>query len=290
MKLHFLPCRRARALHAMLFTLVAFVTPTGAALHAQQATEGPHAGPLFTLADAVLLGGFTAATLAVAPLDQRLAERLQHPRVQENRLLGEASAVARNLVAPGSVIIGIGIYTVGRLTRSERVADLGLHGTEALLIGGAVASVMKGVFGRARPYRDETNPRDFKLGRGFLGPGDFRSFPSGHAAAAFAAATAVVSETSRWHSGAAWVIGPLMYGGAAMAGVSRMYNNRHWATDVLAGAAIGTFAGLKVVRWHHAHPDNAVDRFFLAATVTRDGSGAARVRFSLVPEKAAGHH
>jgi hypothetical protein len=42
-----------------------------------------------------------------------------------------------------------------------------------------------------------------------------------------------------------------MYGGAALVGLSRMYNNRHWASDVITGAAIGTFAGTKVVRYHH---------------------------------------
>ena len=42
-----------------------------------------------------------------------------------------------------------------------------------------------------------------------------------------------------------------------------MYNNAHWASDVVLGAAIGTFTGLKVVRYSHIHPDNAIDRFFL---------------------------
>jgi hypothetical protein len=49
-----------------------------------------------------------------------------------------------------------------------------------------------------------------------------------------------------------------------------MYHNKHWASDVLVGAAIGTFAGRKVVRWHHSHPDNRVDRWLLGAAVTPD--------------------
>ena len=44
-----------------------------------------------------------------------------------------------------------------------------------------------------------------------------------------------------------------MYGGATLVGLSRMYNNAHWASDVTLGAAIGTFSGIKVVRFNHSH-------------------------------------
>ena len=57
-------------------------------------------------------------------------------------------------------------------------------------------------------------------------------------------------------------------------GWSRMFNNQHWASDVITGAAIGTFSGLKVVHWHHQNPRNFIDRTFLgvSATPTEDGS------------------
>ena len=51
-------------------------------------------------------------------------------------------------------------------------------------------------------------------------------------------------------------VAPCMYGGATLVGLSRMYHNKHWASDVVLGAAVGTFSGLKVVRYSHAHPDN----------------------------------
>src|SRR5437016_2629934 len=80
--------------------------------------------------------------------------------------------------------------------------------------------------------------------RGFKGT-DFTSFPSGHTTAAFAAAAAVSSETSEWWPRSRWIIGPIVYAGATLVGVSRMYDDKHWASDVAMGAAIGTFAGLK---------------------------------------------
>ena len=43
-------------------------------------------------------------------------------------------------------------------------------------------------------------------------------------------------------------------------GLSRIYNNQHWASDVLGGAAIGTLIGVKVVKFTHSHPGNHIDR------------------------------
>jgi hypothetical protein len=61
------------------------------------------------------------------------------------------------------------------------------------------------------------------------------SFPSGHTATAFMAATLLHKEygwRSPWFS-----IGG--YTAAALTGVSRIMNNKHWATDVLGGAIVG---------------------------------------------------
>jgi membrane-associated phospholipid phosphatase len=43
-------------------------------------------------------------------------------------------------------------------------------------------------------------------------------------------------------------------------GLSRIFNNQHWASDVMAGAAIGTLVGLKVVNYTHSNPGNRLDR------------------------------
>ncbi|MCX6293498.1 MAG: phosphatase PAP2 family protein, partial [Sphingobacteriales bacterium] len=64
---------------------------------------------------------------------------------------------------------------------------------------------------------------------------DFKSFPSGHTAEAFASAELMrieIKENNPW----------LCYAGYLMAGATgylRMYNNKHWISDVLAGAGIG---------------------------------------------------
>jgi len=248
---------------------------------AQTPAPAPSPKPLFTWGDAALFGGLTVATVAIAPLDRRIADALLDSTVQANRFFGQVAAFVRTVADPGSVIIGVSLYTYGRLAKDERAADLGLHGTEALAIGTLTGTFLKGVFGRERPYV-KRDPHSYKFGRGF-GQDRFRSFPSGHTIAAFAAAAAVTSETRRWWKGSDWVVGPLLYGGAALTGASRMYHNRHWASDVIMGAAIGTMAGLKVVRYSHAHPNNAVDRWLLGGSARRNAAGKLVVGWSVAP-------
>lgn len=243
--------------------------------------DGPRKG-LFTWRDVTFVGGMIAITGAVAPLDRAIAERLQDSTVQENRVLGRVATVVREVATPGSTIIGVSLYGIGRLTGNDRMADLGLHGTEALAVGTAIGFLGKGLFGRERPFV-ELDPNDYRFGRGFGSKTDYKSFPSGHTIAAFAAAAAVTSETSRWWPDTRWVIGPLLYGGATLAGVSRIYNNRHWASDVLMGAAIGTLSGLKVVRYHHSHPHNRLDRWLLSGTISAAPGGGHALSWTITP-------
>lgn len=63
----------------------------------------------------------------------------------------------------------------------------------------------------------------------------FNSFPSGHTANAFAAAEFLMQEykdVSPWYGYAGYTV-------ATATGVLRMYNNKHWLSDVVTGAGVG---------------------------------------------------
>jgi membrane-associated phospholipid phosphatase len=241
---------------------------------------------LFTYRDLVLAGGVAAVTMLARPFDDRMAARLQDSSTQANRKLQGTATFVRTVATPGSYIIGGTMYVAGRLSKDERLADLGWHGTEALVVGELLAVIIKGTMGRQRPYVQPRNSNSYQLFRGFGGSDMYRSFPSGHATSAFAAAAAVSSETSRWWPETRWIIGPILYTGAALTGVSRMYNNRNWASDVLVGAGIGTFAGLKVVRYHHTHPGNRLDKWLLAGSLVPTDDGGHTLRWSIMPAPA----
>jgi membrane-associated phospholipid phosphatase len=254
------------------------------ASHLNGQTSSPSQPSLFTWRDGVLAGVFAVGTLAIRPLDKHAAVNLQTPSYQKSRFLQKSATIVRNIALPGSFIIGPSLYAAGRISKDRDLAELGLYGTEALVLGAGIGSVLKDTFGRARPFVDTAgpNPNDFQLLRGFHAGDNYRSFPSGHTVAAFAAAAAVSAETSRWYPRGIYVIAPLMYGGAAAVGVSRMYNNRHWASDVILGAAIGTFAGTKVVRYQRLHSGNRIDRWLLNFSASPSDLG--HLSLSVMPQ------
>ena len=239
--------------------------PVGATAYGG-AVAGPRSGaggdPAISRDDALIATLFVFGVIAVAPVDRYFAERLQRPWSQESRVLRIPAETLNYIAMPGSIIIGSGLFAYGWARNDRETAALGLHGLEAILIGSGLAGIIKGTAGRARPYLDVNDPLNFELGRGFANE-RYRSFPSGHTVAGFAAAVVVTSETSRWWPGSENYIAPVMYVGATLIGLSRMYTNFHWASDVVMGAAIGTFAGVLINRYHRTHPDNWFDNALL---------------------------
>jgi membrane-associated phospholipid phosphatase len=215
--------------------------------------------PLFVGKDLLLLGAFTAGTVLVAPLDLKVAARLQDSATQASRLLNRGATGFRLLGDPGSFATGAAIYLIGRANGSRRAEALGLHSVESILIADILGGVIKYTAGRQRPSVDIKTPDNFQLWRGFKGD-QWRSFPSGHTITAFAFASTLTRESQFWWPHATWYVGTVFYGGASLVGLSRIFNNQHWASDVMAGATIGTLVGIKVVKYTHSHPGNHLDQ------------------------------
>ncbi|MEO8560595.1 MAG: phosphatase PAP2 family protein [bacterium] len=285
---------RLRALAALAIMLSASVAPPlaaqdptprdtsadGRTIVPRDTADASRHQTLFTSRDAALAAGFSVLTVAMFPVDRHVAQQLQRKDLQTQRFLDRSATGVEWISSPGAYVIGGGLYAIGRLAHKPNMADLGWHGTEAVLISSGITGFLKGALGRARPFvTSDTLARDFKLFGGF-GSADRQSFPSGHTTTAFAAAAAVTSEVRRNWPKYTWYAAPVMYGGASMVGLSRMYHNKHWASDVVLGAAVGTFSGLKVVRYSHAHPDNPIDKAILHATIAPDGHGGGYLGFN----------
>lgn len=84
---------------------------------------------------------------------------------------------------------------------------------------------------------------------------NYASFPSGHTAQAFAAATFLSEEYKDRYKWVPYV----SYGIATTVGMLRITNNKHYISDVLVGAGIG-YLSMKISYWTHLYKWNRINR------------------------------
>ena len=184
----------------------------------------------------VLGGAAVVATGLLAPLDRPIQRGMQAEDLQDNSGLRHVAGAFGFSGGPGPFIVGATLYLAGRGASSTRVAALGVHLTEGVLVAATINGLLKGVSGRRLPNAATGEPGDFSFGRGFHeGNGSFVSFPSGHTAASFAAAAVLTSEVSDWDPSAARMVGPIAYSAATLVAMSRLYQNLHWAAISRSG-------------------------------------------------------
>jgi membrane-associated phospholipid phosphatase len=239
---------------------------------AQSAAPPPPSAVVITGRDLGLLAGATVGTAAISLLDARVANifadsgfHARHPAF--NTAAKRASIVTETVL----MITGGAVYGIARMSKDDGTADVALHATESVASAAIAIQIVRGVLGRSRPdvvsdsgagYTRHSNPYDFELFHGFTSF-DYRSFPSMHAMASFAVASALAQEMRRRNTPNRNVIAPALYVGAAMPALARMYLDEHWASDIAMGVFLGVFAGQKVVMYSHDHPDNRIDQAFL---------------------------
>lgn len=126
-------------------------------------------------------------------------------------------------------VLGV-FYLQGVIWNNDRTKRVALLGAKAFLFTGGFTAVVKYGFQRHRPYLT-ADPYVFE---GFWGSYQNTSFISGHTSTAFAIATIFAMEYRDKK-----LIPPLVYAIAGLAGLSRIHDNKHWATDVFVGAVAG---------------------------------------------------
>jgi len=153
----------------------------------------------------------------------------------------------RNQLAPMTFsMAGLVDWVSDWWRQRNQLTDIGLRGLLAQLGITAATQLLKHLIGRPRPRFAHSD--EFSLGPS-LATG-FDSFPSGHAANAFGAATVLA-----WFFPAVRV--PL-YLVAGLVAVSRVLRGSHFPTDVLAGAVLGVVIGSAVVVGLKRWPEEAL--------------------------------
>ncbi len=151
-------------------------------------------------------------------------------------------------------LVGMGAY--GFIFKKNKMLTTTFLATQAYITGEAVSGLVKFITGRQRPdYYTSANAGPEPGFHGpFSGIKDLSgnkinsSFPSGHTTVAFAAATVFAMEYKDKP-----LIPIISYTAATLIGLSRITENRHWFTDVLAGAVLGFFTGKQVVDNYHRY-------------------------------------
>lgn len=149
------------------------------------------------------------------------------------------------------------VYGGAILADSPKYKDLGVRLGESLILADATTFVLKQAIGRGRPSvngdKGSFRPFQFKT--------DYDSMPSMHTASAFAMASVLASSTEN-------SLAQLFYYSAAtFVGFSRLYKDKHWASDIILGAVIGELCG-RVVTNRHKRNEEDEHELTLAPMVT----------------------
>lgn len=253
-----------------------------AASASAQVADTTHDRTFLTREDLLVAAGAFGVSAAVSHWDPDIARSSQGSKYQGSSLHSFALNVSK-VNETTLTLAGIATYGLGRLVHAPLVTDVALHATESVVLASVASQLIRGPLGRTRPYvTHDSDQYDFHPGKGFFGSSsfDYRSFPSIHTSSSMAVATVLVMETQRRNPDAVKFVAPLAFGAGMLPGLARIQLDQHWASDVVAGAFMGIFAGYKVVSYSHDHPDNWFDRVLLGATVMPDANGRVLVMWS----------
>ena len=166
--------------------------------------------------------------------------------------------------------IASAIYLIGRWRGNEHGQTTGLLGLQAVAHSQLIVQILKTATQRPRPTFSGGLVRDHNADGDFFAGGN--SFPSGHAAGAWALATVVAERNSH----RAW-LPPTAYGLATLVSVSRITQRRHFPSDVFAGAALGFLIGRHVAYRAGPHSASKSRSFQLLPYVPAQGGAAFTV-------------
>lgn len=214
--------------------------------------------------DWLLVGEAAAVTAAAYTLDSHVQ---QHFAPADPVPQGDPNSL-RDSVPTLAMILGTA--TVGLVTDDPEIRSTARDMTEAVVFASGSSFALKHVFGRERPVTTTDRSAWFSGGD---------SFPSGHTAAAFAAAQ--VFADSRPEGEWSWRIAAYSLG--ALTAYARVQDNQHWLSDTVAGTALGIATG-RFISNRSAEPAGDRAIHFSIHPV----KGGAMLRVSVDPERIFG--
>lgn len=185
--------------------------------------------------DAKLWLGFGALTAALIVADNHTSTVLENSRSQVSWGNNISNIGASYTLLP----LVAGFYGYGVIRDNPKAREVGVLGSEALLDSLIVVEILKAAAGRNRP--DAANHQ----GHFFHGGS---SFPSGHAIESWTLASVISHEYGRTK-----IVPIVAIGLASIVSAARFTAQKHYASDIVAGGAMGWFIGAYVYKTHMNH-------------------------------------
>ncbi len=209
--------------------------------------------------------GILGTTAGLMAIDRRVGQELSESPP------GAGYSFGRRVGQFGSALTDFGVagtfYLVGRWRCEERTRATGVLGLQALADTMIVVEILKAAAQRPRPTTSCGRLRNHNADGEFFAGGN--SFPSGHAAEAWALATVVSRQYPLRH----W-IPATAYGLAGLVSASRIAQRTHFPSDVFVGSVLGYLIGRRVSHASHRGSTDNPRRLDLLPYVP-SGGGAA---------------
>jgi membrane-associated phospholipid phosphatase len=156
--------------------------------------------------------------------------------VSHDSSFNKAAINTSNVLVDGWMAAPIAIWGYGHAAQDYHATETGILAAESILDGLVVQQILKWTFRRERPSVDDARGRFFRHG-----VGSNSSFPSSHSLLSWCASSAIAAEThSHWaHAG--------LYAGSGSVALMRVFGQKHFPSDVLAGSSLGWLIGHNVV-------------------------------------------
>ena len=200
------------------------------------------------LTGAALVG----ATVGISFFDKPIQQWAAGLRRKNDPTLGHFSRTISDIGGVYQVATFGGIAAYGFIFKNPKLRTTTALATQSFITSTFWSTLFKSLSGRLRPHDIDENS-NLNMSR-FHGPfysipyGSNSAFPSGHTTLAFAAARVYAMEYKNVPA-----IPIISYGMASLISFSRIIENRHWATDVFAGALLGLACGTQVVNNYHRY-------------------------------------
>ena len=187
--------------------------------------------------------------------DEAIRDTLR-PNEQSHRNIARDASDIMLMLSINQILVDTLVVTWWGHDADTVAYNMALMNIEAIAFNTALNQIVGGLASRERPYRVECDQlADEEARADCRGRKRFRSFYSGHTSTTFAVAGLTCMHHAQmplYGGGFADVLPCISsFAIAGTTGTLRLVADQHWATDVMIGAAVGTFSGLAVPYFLH---------------------------------------